>query len=117
MNLNRTQRIILIIGAAAFLCVIFTSPKISIVKGTYVTPPSDRKDIAKIVDVRTAMVRAVAVLGATLLLSVAFKDKTRPRTPSSADRNLVGVSNQESQPHPIKKDVTAKLFRFLKDFF
>ena len=35
-------------GAAVFLYVLFTSPKISIVKGTYVMPPPDKKDIAKI---------------------------------------------------------------------
>ncbi len=117
MNLNIAQRIILIIGAIAFLYVVFTSPRISIVKGTYVTPPSDKKDIAKIVDVRTALTRAVAVLGATLLLSTAFKDRQRPRTPSSTERNLVGGSCQESQPHPVQKDVIAKMIQFLKDFF
>ncbi len=117
MDLNGTQRIILIIGAATFLYVIFTSPKISIVKGTYVTPPSDKKEIARIVDVRTAMTRAVAVLGATLLLSTAFKNKERPRTPSSGDRSSVVGSCQESQPHPVHKDIVAKLIRFLKDFF
>jgi len=118
MNLNGTQRVILIIGAAAFLYVIFTSPKVSIIKGTYVTPPSDKKDIAKIVDVRTAMTRAVAVLGATLLLSAAFKDKEKPRMPSSTDRSRVTGDPQESPPQPVKKDVMAnKMIRFLKDFF
>ncbi len=114
--MNGTQRIILIIGAAAFLYVIFASPKISIVKGTYVTPPSDKKEVARIVDVRTALTRAVAVLGATLLLSTAFK-KERPRTPSSGDRSSIVGSCQESQPHPVKKDFVAKVIRFLKDFF
>ena len=61
--MNNKQRIVLVIGAAVFFYVIFTSPKISIVKGTYVIPSPDKKDIAKIVDVSTAMTRAVAVLG------------------------------------------------------
>jgi hypothetical protein len=104
-------------GAAVFLYVIFTSPKIAIVKGTYITPPSDKKGIAKIVDVRTAMTRAVAVLGATLLVSTAFKDKHKPQIPSSTDRNLVVGDCQEGHLHPVKKDVIAKIIRFLKDFF
>ncbi len=117
MNLNNKQRITLIIGAAVLLYVIFTSPKISIVKGTYVTPPSDKKDIAKMVDLSTAMTRAVAVLGATLLVSAAFKDRNKPRIPTPMDRNPVVGDCQESQLHPGKKDVIAKIIRFLKDFF
>ena len=85
--MNNKQRIILVIGAAAFLYVIFTSPKISIVKGTYVTPPPDKKDIARIVDVSTAMTRAIAVLGATLLVSIALKDKKGARTQSTMDKS------------------------------
>jgi len=117
VNLNNKQRIVLIIGAAAFLYVIFTSPKISIVKGTYVIPPPDKKDIAKIVDVGTAMTRAVAVLGATLLVSIALKDKKRTRIQSTMDRNPIVEGCQESQRQPVKKDVIAKIIRFLKDFF
>jgi hypothetical protein len=115
--LNSRQRIILMVGAAAFLYVIFTSPKISIVKGTYITPPSDKKDIAKIADVSTTMTRAIAVLGATLLVSSAFKDKGKPRIPSRTDRDPVVGDCQESELHPVKKDVIAKIIRFLKDFF
>lgn len=117
MNLNSKQRIILVTGAAAFLYVIFTSPKISIVKGTYIIPPSDKKEVAKMVDVSTAMTRAVAVLGATLLVSTAFRDKGKPQTPSPPDRNPAVDNRQESQPHPVKKDVPAKVIKFLRDFF
>jgi hypothetical protein len=115
--LNNKQRIILVIGAAAFLYVIFTSPKISIVKGTYVIPPPDKKDIAKIVDVGTAMTRAVAVLGATLLVSIALKDKKGARTQSTMDRNPIVGGCQESERRPVKRDVIAKILRFIKDFF
>jgi hypothetical protein len=117
VNLNNKQRIVLGIGAAAFLYVIFTSPKISIVKGTYVIPPPDKKDIAKIVDVSTAMTRAVAVLGATLLVSIALKDKKGTRIQSTMDRNPIVDGCQESEKQPVKKDVIAKIIRFLKDFF
>jgi len=115
--LNNKQRIILVIGAAAFLYVVFTSPKISIVKGTYVTPPPDKKDIARIVDVSTAMTRAIAVLGATLLVSIALKDKKGARTRSTMDRNPIVGGCQESERRPVKRDVIAKILKFLKDFF
>ena len=115
--MNSKQRIVLIIGAVAFLYVIFTSPKISIVKGTYVKPPPDKKDIAKIVDVGTAMTRAVAVLGATLLVSIALRDKKGTRIQSTMDRNPIVGGCQESERQPVKRDVVAKIIRFLKDFF
>ena len=115
--MNSKQRIVLIIGAAAFLYVILTSPKISIVKGTYVIPPPDKKDVAKIVDVGTAMTRAVAVLGATLLVFIALKDKKVARKQSTLYRNPVVGGCQESGRQPVKRDVVAKIIRFLKDFF
>jgi len=115
--LNNKQRIVLGIGAAAFMYVLFTSPKISIVKGTYVIPPPDKKEIAKIVDISTAMTRAVAVLGATLLVSVALKDKKGTRIQSTMDRNPIVGGCQESEREPVRKDVIAKIVRFLKDFF
>ena len=115
--MNSKQRIVLIIGAAAFLYVIFTSPKISIVRGTYVIPPPDKKDIAKMVDVGTAMTRAVAVLGATLLVSIALRDKKGTRIQSPMDRNPIVGGCQESERQPVKRDVVAKIIRFLKDFF
>jgi hypothetical protein len=117
VNLNNKQRIVLGIGAAAFMFVLFTSPKISIVKGTYVIPPPDKKDIAKIVDVSTAMTRAVAVLGATLLVSIALKDKKGTRIQSAMDRNPMVGGCQESERQPLRKDAIAKIVRFLKDFF
>jgi hypothetical protein len=58
MSLNNKQKMVLILGAAALLYVILSTPKISVVKGTYVTPPPNNKDVAKIVDVSTAMSRA-----------------------------------------------------------
>jgi hypothetical protein len=114
VNLNSKQRILLGIGAAAFLYVLFASPKISIVKGTYVKPPPDKKDIARIADVGTAMTRAVAVLGATLLVFIALRDKERPRI---EDRKPMVGDCQESAGELVKKDIMVKIIRFLKDFF
>lgn len=116
--MNYKQRIVLIMGAVAFLSLLFTSPKISIVKGTYVTPPPDKKELAKIVDVSTAMTRAVAVLGATLLVCIALKDKKGARTQSQMDREpCLDGHCQEDQRKVVKKDVIAKILRFLKEFF
>jgi hypothetical protein len=115
--MNKKQRIVLMIGATVLLYFLFTSPKISIVKGTYVKPPSDKKDIAKMTDVRTAMTRAVAVLGATLLVSIALKDKKGSRTQSTDREPILDGDCQENEGQPVKRDIIAKIFRFLKDFF
>ncbi len=116
--MNNKQRVVLIIGAAVFLYVLLTSPKISIVKGTYVIPSPDKKDIAKIVDVSTAMTRAVAVLGATLLVSIALKDKKGTRTQSPMDRESYLAGHcQGNERQFVKKDVIAKILRFLREFF
>src|SRR4030042_6719582 len=111
VDVNNKQRVVLIIGAAFFLYVLFTSPKISIVKGTYVMPPPDKKDIAKIVDISTAMTRAVAILGATLLVSIALKDKKGTRIQSTMDRNPIVDGCQASEKQPAKKDLIAKMLR------
>jgi hypothetical protein len=117
-NLNTKQRIVLIIGAAVFLYVLFTSPRVSIVKGTYVIPSPDKKDIAKIVDFSTAMTRAVAILGATLLIFIALKGKTGTRTQSAMEREpILGGHRQESEKQFVEKNVITKILKFLKDFF
>ena len=67
-------------------------------------------------DVTTAMTRAIAVLGATLLVSTALKDKHKPRIPSPTERNTVVGDFPDSHLQPVKKDVVAKIIRFLKDF-
>jgi hypothetical protein len=116
--MNKKQRTILIIGATALLYFLFTSPKISIVKGTYVIPPSDKRDIARMIDVRTAMTRAAAILGATLLVSIALRDKKETRAQSATDREpILDGECQESEKQHVKKDVRTRIYRFLKDFF
>ena len=71
----------------------------------------------KIVDVSTAITKAVAVLGATLLISIALKDKKGTRIQSTMDRNPIVGGSQASEREPVKKDVMAKIIRFLRDFF
>ena len=116
--MNNKQRIVLIVGAIALLYFLFTSPKISIVKGTYVIPPPDKENIAKMIDIRTAMTRAVAILGGTLLLSVALKDKKKNRTLSAMDRELISNENCKADDRSlVKKNTMAKIINFLKNFF
>jgi len=115
--LNNKQKIVLIIGAAALLYAILSSPKISIVKGTYVTPPPDKKDVARIIDVSTAMMRAFAVLGATFLVSIALKDKKAPRTQFTMDKNPILGDDEVSEKGSVKRSVIAKILGFVKDFF
>jgi hypothetical protein len=115
---NNKQRIALITGAVVFLYVLFTSPKFSIVKGTYLIPPPDKKEIARIVDIRTAITRAVAILGATLLVSIALKDKKGTQRPSSLERDTpADQHNQEPEKRPVNKNLITNILRFLENFF
>jgi hypothetical protein len=115
---NNKQRIVLIVGAIALLYSLFTSPKISIVKGTYVVPPPDKENIAKMIDIRTAMTRAVAILGGTLLVSIALKNKKKNRMLSAMDRELVSNENCKADDRSlVKKNTMAKMINFLKNFF
>ena len=116
--MNYKQRIVLILGAIAFLYLLLTSPKISIVRGTYVIPSADKKDVAKIVDINTATTRAVAVLGATMLVFIALKDRKRTQAQSPrGGEPILGKHGQENKRQPTRKNVIAKILRFLKDFF
>jgi hypothetical protein len=117
-DVSYKQRIVLIIGAIAFLYLLLTCPKISVVRGTYVIPPPDKKDVAKIVDVSTAMTRAVAVLGATMLVFIALKDRKPTQTQSSGMKEPdLGGHGEENEGQLTGENVIAKVLRFLKDFF
>jgi hypothetical protein len=59
------------------------------------------------------MTRAVAVLGATLPVSIALKVKEKPRIQATVDRNPLVGGCQESEREPVRKDVVAKIVRFL----
>jgi hypothetical protein len=105
-------------GATVFLYVLFTSPKVSIVRGTYVVPSPDKKEIAKIVDLSTATMRAVAVLGATMLVSIALKDTKGTRTRSAMDKEpILAEYTRESERQLVKRGALDRILRFLKDFF
>lgn len=116
--MNNKQRVVLILGAGVLLCVLLTSPKISIVKGTYVKPPPDKENIAKMIDVRTAITRVVAVLGIALLVCAALKSKRRTPAQSKTEGETISGENcQEGSQRCVKKDTLPKVIKFLKDFF
>lgn len=115
VDVNKKQRIVLIIGAVALLYSLFTAPKISIVKGTYVIPTPNKENIAKMIDFRTAMTRAVAILGGTLLIAIALKDKKKIRILSAMDSGLIPNGNCKAEDR--KKGALAKIIVFLKNFF
>ncbi len=116
--MNHKQRIVLITGAVVFLYLLFTSPRISIVRGTYVIPSPDKKDVARIVDINTAMTRAVAVLGATVLVFLALKSRkgTQRQFPREGEPNRVGDGKGDERQRT-GENVIARVIRFLKEFF
>jgi len=79
IGMNLFQRIVLIIGAIALILVIWTSPRISLVQGTYFDGKrfADNRAIAKMIDIRTAAIRSIGVIGATLFVFIALKSKHR----------------------------------------
>ena len=81
-------------------------------------PASDKENIAKMIDTRTAMTRAVAILGATLLATLALKDNRKNRTLFGKEREVLsGENHQSSDQKPVKKDTFNRIFNFLKNFF
>jgi hypothetical protein len=83
-----------------------------------VTPSPDKKDVARIVDINTAMTRAVAVLGATLLVFIALKSRkgTQRQFPRDGEPHRVGHGKGDER-QLTGENVFAKILRFLKDFF
>ena len=81
--MNLYQRIVLILGAVALIIVIWTAPKMLYTQGQYYDMNKylerleryDRleKDLAPIIDYKTVSVRAVGVVGTTLLVFFALK--------------------------------------------
>ena len=73
--MNIPQRILLIIAAIALIWVIWTTPQITIVQGTYFNAEVWGKEnarFAKMTDYRTALTRAVGIAGGTLLIFFAL---------------------------------------------
>ena len=109
---------VLIVGAVAFIYVLLTSPKISLVRGTYVIPSPDKKDVARIVDINTAITRAVAVLGATGLVFIALKSSkgTERQPPGDGKPDFIGDGKGDER-QPKRERLFSRIRRFLSDFF
>jgi hypothetical protein len=74
--MNIYQRTVLILGAIALIIAIWTSPRVHIVKGT-ILKYNPEIGAAGIIDVRTATMRAVSVMGPTILIFFALKSKSK----------------------------------------
>lgn len=74
--MNIWQRLILIFGAIVFFVVLMDTPKVCILQGS-ILETGGKSGLAKVIDIRTASVRGVSVIGATALLFFAFKSKKK----------------------------------------
>lgn len=74
--MNKYQKIVLIAGAIALLGVIFTTPKYSEYEGKHV-PVSDFPNVPfyQLVYFQIGILRILGVIGVTLLIAYALKDK------------------------------------------
>ena len=74
--MNLIQRIVLVLGAIALVMAIWTTPMLVILQGTYAKPSAAalvQLDLQPMIAPATAIMRAVGVIGATVLLFFAFK--------------------------------------------
>jgi len=83
--MNILQRIILVLGAAALIAAILTTPAIVIIQGSYAKPSFELGQLQPMITPATASMRAVGVIGATVLLFFALKGdiKRRPKKAKS----------------------------------
>ena len=79
--MNILQRIILVLGAAALVAAILTTPLIVILQGTYAVKPTDeivnRIGLQPMIEPATALVRSVGVIGVTVFLFLALKGEIK----------------------------------------
>jgi hypothetical protein len=78
--MNIFQRLILVLGAAALIIGILTTPQVLIVQGSHAKPSADVSgQFQPVVSPTTASMRAVGVIGATILLFFALKGEIKKR--------------------------------------
>jgi len=83
--MNIIQRIILVLGAIALVAAIVTTPLLVILQGTFAKPSAAELvqiELQPMIAPATAIMRAVGVIGATVLLFFAFSGielKKRPK--------------------------------------
>jgi hypothetical protein len=81
--MNIFQRIILVLGAAALIAAILTTPLIVIVQGTYHDKPSEevlsQYKFQPMISPATALIRSVGVIGVTVFLFLALRGEIKKR--------------------------------------
>ena len=80
--MNIYQRIILVLGAAVLVVAILTTPTVVILQGTHAKPSAAQFvqiELQPVISVATASMRAVGVIGATILLYFALTGEIQKR--------------------------------------
>lgn len=77
--MNIIQRIVLVVGAIALVAAILTTPQVVVIQGSYAKPSFELGQLQPIIAPATASMRAVGVIGATLLLFFALKGEIKRR--------------------------------------
>ncbi len=74
--MNIYQRIVLILGAIALVVAIWTTPRVAIIRDSILKSDLS-SDAVGVIEPRTATMRTVAVVGATVLIFFALGSKSR----------------------------------------
>ena len=78
--MNIYQRIVLVLGAATLIIAIQTTPQVLIANGAHLRPAVDiTGQLQPMISPATASMRAVGVIGATVLLFFALKGEIKRR--------------------------------------
>jgi hypothetical protein len=75
--MNILQRIILVLGALVLVAAILTTPEVVIIQGSYAKPAYELAQLQPMIAPATAIMRAVGVIGATVLLFFALKGEIK----------------------------------------
>lgn len=73
--MNIYQRVVLIVGAIALIIGIFTTPKYIMHSSGVRVPPHLQPSVPTTTDLETGLLRVIGIIGATLFITYALKDK------------------------------------------
>ena len=82
--MNIFQRIVLLLGAVVLVVAILTTPKVLIYQSSYLKPTEEAFQMQPVIAPATASMRAVGVIGATVLLFFAFSSIELKKGPKKA---------------------------------
>ncbi len=102
--MNKCQRIVLVLGAIILLLVIANAPTVQYSRGGSVLLGGTFDDLANVIDLKTAIVRGLGVIIATILIFFAFKSSGKGRNIYEESKKEV-ISDEPEQKRAFLKRI------------